>query len=102
VIEFNVEQDPAFYDSLTYLPQDVAEAVIENLFQVAAFLDWPDFAAQYAWRPYILNPVDTYPGANDRYQFTVPLPNGMRPPNDLVDVYCELYPNVVVVCAVAK
>ncbi|MDN5502882.1 MAG: hypothetical protein L0H10_03525 [Comamonas sp.] len=102
MIEFNVEQDPAFYESLTYLPKEVAEAVIGKLFHVAALLEWDDFVEQYAWRPYILTPIDTYPGANDRYQFTVPLPKGMRPPNDLVDVYCELYPGVVVVCAVAK
>lgn len=36
VIEFNVEQDPGFYNSLTYLPEEVAQAVIANLFLVAA------------------------------------------------------------------
>lgn len=102
MITFDALEKPEFLESLNVLGQDVADAVLNHLEDVASTLGWDDFVEDYAWRPLVLLPVETYPGADPLFVFTVPLPEGMRPPDDLVDVYCQLYPNVVVICAVAN
>ncbi|QHI96739.1 hypothetical protein GT347_01260 [Xylophilus rhododendri] len=102
MIKFDVEQDPAFLETLADLGRPVAQAVLHNLFHVAAQLEWTEFAELYDWQVHEREPIDTYPGAVDYYRFTVQLPAGLRPPDDLVDVFCLLYPDVLVICAVAQ
>ena len=89
MIAFDLEQDQSFLVSLNQLGDAIADAVLTNLEEVASKLDWDEFVANYSWRNYELAPIDTYPGANPLYIFTIPLEAGMRPPEDLVDVYCQ-------------
>jgi hypothetical protein len=100
VVEFDVQSDQAFADSLAALGDAVADAVVSDLFQVAALMSWPEFCAAYQWREHVRVPIDTYPGALPYYRFVVTLPAGLD--RDQVDIFAVTYEDSVVLCAVAQ
>lgn len=102
MIQFDQKQDSFTY-SLSLLSKDIQDFVKEDLDSYAANLDLETFQVDYAWRQHTVESTETYPGANEMFIFTVALPDGMRPPDDLVDIFCYFYDQEIhVICAVAQ
>lgn len=107
MVEFDVEGDAAFLSSLDHLGADIAEAVLDNLFQVAANLTWQQFCQSYNWRIHQRYPVDTYPGGFEYFIFDVPLPTpiALKHKRTQIKVYAlnHMAPKAgIILCAVAQ
>lgn len=97
-VEFNVDDDQRFKDSLEALDESEADAVLDTLEMLGnAGLSWNVFAAQAQWAPLPIHGQDTYPGANEMHSFFINLPNG-----PLMEIAGYTYDQTVVVCAVAR
>lgn len=98
-VEFNVDADARFMDSLeSFFTPSSSRSILLTLADIAlANVSWPDFVTNYGWQPLNLAGQDCFVGGFELFAFRL----AVQDEGD-VEIIAHKHDDLLVVCTVAR